>query len=159
MVFVGCKKDEDEDPDPTPSSTDNFDLLTANAWKRNSIKFDPPLDTFNLQLEEIFPFLATCFKDNLSYYNTDFTGRDDEGGEKCQDTDPQERLFDWEWTNDAKTSLVMNFDEDVYLDASFNLGKVINMTDMVITESTLTANTVLDYNGTTYNIKVGFEKP
>lgn len=159
ILFTGCKKDDEEEPATQNVDTDNTSLLTAHAWQRNSIKFDPKLDTLNLTIEEIFPFLASCYKDNLSYYETDLTGKDDEGSEKCESSDPQERPFIWAWTNQSETSMVMTFDEDVYLGSSFNLGQVIELTDMVIGESTMTAKTVIDYNGTMYSIQLGYETP
>lgn len=93
MIFTACGK-----KNPVAEVTKTV-LITASAWKYDNAGIDINGDgTSDSPLPAAFDVPA-CSKDNLITFNSDKTGKVDEGATKCNATDPQTRPFTWEFVN------------------------------------------------------------
>jgi hypothetical protein len=92
VAVSGCKKDDDD-----PSNTDK---LTGKAWKVTAITVNPAISFGGISITDVYAFLDDCEKDNTSTFNTDKTYLDDEGGSKCDPSDPQTTPGTWAFNSD-----------------------------------------------------------
>jgi Lipocalin-like domain len=120
VFIVACKKDSDA------AGKSNTDLLSGAAWKFDNAKVDINNDgTGDVDVPD--NVLATCIKDNLISFLKDKSGKISEGASKCTPTDPTERPFTWEFTNNEKTIKITN-------GSFFGLGDTIDIISLTDTE-------------------------
>jgi len=81
ISLSNCGKDDDKTPTPTKT-----ELLTTASWK---------FSTATLNGSDASGFLQACQKDNIYTFAVANTGTIDEGGSKCNGSDPQTNPFTW----------------------------------------------------------------
>jgi hypothetical protein len=88
IATVACKKDKEDDKKTA------VDLITASAWKIDTIGWDKNSDG---QIDEALQagIFAPCDLDNTLTFATDSTGFFDEGATKCNPADEQTTPFTW----------------------------------------------------------------
>jgi len=99
LTLSSCSDDDDE-PTPTPPPT---------ATQKISGK-DFVLTDFNSQINDedfiTFADLDDCDKDDILRFNSDGTGKEDEGATKCDPSDSQSSSFSWAFlTMDTKLTV------------------------------------------------------
>ena len=117
-VLVGCTKEEEEEP----VKKSNTELLVVHDWKYTNMVAAPPYDTLDIWILQ-----DDCIKDNVVTFFADGNGVVDEGGKKCEPTDPQTNNFSWKWLNN-ETEIEIIDDVDTTM-----------LTNVSITTSVLTA--------------------
>lgn len=87
FIFSGCKKDSD------PSKTE---LLTNRNWVLTALTVDPsiPLASGGTTTN-LYNQLKSCAKDNITIFKADKSITFDEGGTKCEVSDPQTQSGTW----------------------------------------------------------------
>ena len=95
FVFVGCDKDDSSSPGTTTPS--NTTILTQQSWTFNNAGLDPNKDgTIDTDVSSQVP---ACLKDNSVTFASNGNGTVDEGGTKCNTTDPQTVPFTWSFAS------------------------------------------------------------
>ncbi len=93
MIFTACGK-----KNPAGEITKTV-LISSSVWKYDTAGIDINGDgTTESPLPAPYDVPA-CSKDNLITFNSDKTGKVDEGATKCDATDPQTEPFKWEFVN------------------------------------------------------------
>jgi hypothetical protein len=124
VIFVGiaavaCKKDKDND-----EKTD-ADLITASAWKIDTVGWDTNADGQIDAAMESGTFQA-CDLDNTITFKKDSTGFFDEGATKCNSADEQTTAFTWNFIGSNNDTLDINGDLPGELDGEV---RVLTLTD------------------------------
>jgi hypothetical protein len=145
ISIVSCKKKSDDDGSKAAA-------LTEKAWKYKSAGVD--LDK-NGSIDQSLPSgtMQPCMLDNLYTFKSDNTGTIDEGGTKCNTTDPQTTPFNWNFT-DNQTSIFLQSS------ALFGLGgkfRVITLNSTQFSMAKDTTYTVPGYPGLAVAIVINLE--
>jgi hypothetical protein len=100
--FISCKKGNN-----APTKTE---LLAKAAWKYDNAGLDMNRDgTADAPVPP--GFLQACDLDNTITFNSDGTGIVDEGGTKCNGTNPQTAPFTWSFKDNEQ---VINFSNAIF---------------------------------------------
>ena len=97
LSFLSCSKDNDDDGNTGGNATT---LITASTWKYS----DAGLDMNNDGMKDAgLPpgVIASCDTDNTITFKSDNTGVLDEGGTKCNTSNPQTVPFTWSLVNNG----------------------------------------------------------
>jgi len=136
VIVVSCGKDEDEDP-IVPNNTD---LLTAHEWIMTNLTLAFPLNGLN-----VWDSIPACERDDVFKFNTNSTGYFDEGVSKCDPSDLQIETFAWKWTNNETTIEIPEDSNEVTI-----------LSNVVVTATTLTAQTEYEEQGLTVTANLTF---
>jgi hypothetical protein len=115
FCFLSCKKNDSSSPPITKK-----DILTTGSWKLTAAVSDENGDG-TYEINDYKEFEA-CFTDNVYTFKTDNTVVLDEGGSKCDDSDPQSITSTWQLVNND-TNIVI--DVDTYLIQELSNSKLI----------------------------------
>src|SRR3712207_1148032 len=98
LPFTACKKSK------SPSKTE---LLAKAAWKYDNAGLDTDR---NGTADAPVPagFIQACDMDNTITFNEDGTGIVDEGGTKCNGSNPQTAPFTWSFKDNEQTITFSN---------------------------------------------------
>ncbi|MBW6491975.1 MAG: lipocalin family protein [Lentimicrobium sp.] len=110
FIFSACKKDKEDDNPPIKN-----ELLTALNWRMtaNSVSSEMPVYDEDGNITgysgDEYAQMETCFKDDLTKFDTDLTVNFGEGATKCDDNDPQTVSGTWAFKS-SETMLAVNED-------------------------------------------------
>ena len=139
FVVFGCQKD---DIDESDDGSSKMQLITSAAWKYDTAVIDlnsnGNFDNSDQQLPSGTP--ESCERDNMITLKDDGTGTVDEGGSKCNTTDPQTTSLTWQFKNDET---VINIPDTLYGAISGDIN-IIELTD---TKLRISKETTIDYSG------------
>lgn len=143
ISFAACNKNDDKEKS-------NTEKISLSAWKYDKAQIDINKDgTGDLPVPE--DEIEACEKDNLITFKADNTGIIDEGGSKCDPSDPQSMPFLWTFKNNETiinfpTAIVTGVDGDVTLvslsETSMVLKREVDGIPVIISPSG-TANIIL----------------
>lgn len=104
FVFVSCDKDDSSSTGTTANKTS---ILAQQSWKFNNAGLDQNKDgTIETDLSNE---VAACLKDNSVTFASNGSGTVDEGGTKCNSSDPQTIPFTWSF---ASNETLININGD-----------------------------------------------
>ncbi|MDP1726463.1 MAG: hypothetical protein Q8M15_06735 [Bacteroidota bacterium] len=117
FAISSCSKKDDSSTTPTKTKAE---YLTSGTWNIKAASINPGLDMGGITITDLYAVMQSCDKDNTRKFNTNGTGKDDEGATKCNASEPQTTDFTWVFDS-SQTKLTEN-GTDVYnvlqLDAS-----------------------------------------
>jgi hypothetical protein len=108
FVAFSCQKEADDDNGG--GNKTKMDLITSAAWKYDTAAID--VDG-NGSTEQALPpgTILSCDRDNTITLKKDGTGTVDEGGSKCNTSDPQQTAITWQF-KDNET--VINIPNEIF---------------------------------------------
>jgi Lipocalin-like domain len=132
MPFIACKKSK---------SLSKTELLAKAAWKYDNAALDMNRDgTADAPVPP--GFIQACDMDNTLTFNPDGTGIADEGGTKCNGSNPQTSPFTWSFKDNEQTITFSNAifgglngdvkvktinDNQLELHKEINVGTIVNV--------------------------------
>lgn len=121
FVAFSCQKDGGDDTGGTKTKTD---LITSAAWKYDTAAIDLNNDG---KTDQALPAgtIENCDRDNTITLKKDGTGTVDEGGSKCNASDPQQTAITWQFKNNET---VINIPDTVYGSISGDIN-ILELTD------------------------------
>ena len=121
FVAFSCQKEAD---DNGSGGKTKMDLITSAAWKYDTAAIDITGDGTT---DQALPpgTIENCDRDNTITFKKDGTGTVDEGGSKCNTTDPQQTAITWQF-KDNET--VINIPDAIYGGISGDF-KILEMTE------------------------------
>ncbi len=136
LTFTSCKKDKKEDPAPVAKT--KTELITGKNWKVTAATIDPAIDLFGTgtPTTNLYAQLEDCNKDDLIRFDTPNAYKEDEGGTKCDATDPQTITGTWVFSAD-ETKVTTN--------TASGGSTTFNITEL--TETTLKGTVVENFGG------------
>lgn len=96
-MYMSCAKQEE--PAPQPTKTEH---ITASQWKLEDVGFDQDKNG-TIEISGMAA-VSSCQADNTLSFKTNNTGVTDEGGTKCNVSDPQTSNFNWSFA-DAEANI------------------------------------------------------
>jgi hypothetical protein len=91
MTIFACKDKEKDQPTPKPALSAKQTMLIGKDWKIKTVVFEG---------NDITSMMPACVLDNVVYHFTDASsGYYDEGGSKCNPSDPQKENITWKLYN------------------------------------------------------------
>ena len=124
-----CSKDDE------PAGPSKTELIVSSAWKYNTSGVDVNNDGF-IDAPAPQGYIMDCDKDNTLTFKNDGTGTLDEGGTKCDPTNPQTSPYAWSFRNgetyiNFPVALMTGFNGDVKIlkltSTELNLSKEVNV--------------------------------
>ena len=101
VLAISCKKDREQT---------KMDLLTSGQWKIVAFTLSPPFDLDgdgDLDSDaDAYALMDACEKDDLFIFKSDGKYEINEGGTKCDATDPQSTVYDWSFANGEKELII-----------------------------------------------------
>ncbi|NLR77569.1 hypothetical protein [Chitinophaga eiseniae] len=97
LFFSQCRKKDDQ-----PGGIDKSYLINKK-WNIAAATVTPGIDMGQGPVTDLLAVMPACFRDNFIVLKENGTGTEDEGGDKCPDSD-QTRSFNWSMTADGTFS-------------------------------------------------------
>lgn len=97
LFFSQCRKKDDQ-----PNRIDKAYLINKK-WNITSATVTPGIDIGQGPVTDLLAVMPACFRDNFIVLKDNGTGTEDEGGDKCPDSN-QTRSFNWSMTADGAFS-------------------------------------------------------
>lgn len=98
LFFSQCRKKKDDQPNRIDTS-----YFINKKWNVAAATVTPGIDIGQGPVTDLLAVMPACFRDNFVVLKENGTGTEDEGGDKCPDTD-QTRSFNWSMTADGAFS-------------------------------------------------------
>lgn len=107
LYLISCSKGSDDNDN---GNDPKMDLITSAAWKYDTAGIDLNNDA---NIDQPLPagMVDDCERDNLITFKNDNTGTVDEGGSKCDISDPQSTALTWQFKNNGT---VLNIPDTLY---------------------------------------------
>lgn len=135
---LGCKKSTTE-----PSKTD---LLTNKNWVATAITVSPALPIGGTLVTDYYSQIPSCSKDDFIRFEAPSTYKEDEGGVKCNNADPQTIIGTWTFNGDQSVITTSTSSAQGTSTQSYN---VVELTD-----NSFKYSVGVPSNGVTYTLTV-----
>lgn len=140
LLAISCSKKND----PAPSRSRDQIITNAKGWVLTAGTINPPIQIQGLPpISDFLLAIDDCEKDDITFFMANGDFKVDEGGTKCDDSDPQVKVQGTWAFNANKTSIIVTpASEDSY-----------TMSISELSATTLKFSEPFDFgNGTTYTV-------